>query len=427
MQKYPQVLLRNFKENRTTSLDEYRRSGGYQGLEKVAGRRSPNEVMQAVVAANLRGRGGAGFPAGKKWQMVPEKSPFPRFIIANSDEMEPGTFKDRVLIHVDPHQLIEGMILAGYSVSAEKGYIFVRPSYESGARILERAVEEAGDAGYLGKNILGSDFSMDIVVHRSAGRYICGEGTALLNAIEGKRPNPILPPPYATEKGLWGLPTVVHNTETLSCVPNIIRNGPDWFKDLAATRSQGGSGTKLFCLSGMLKRPGCYELPIGTRFSEVLEGVGGGMLDGSELKAFMPGGASTKYMTPEFYDVEMDFDPLSKVGHRLGTAAVMIFDHKTCMVGVTLNLIQFFARESCGWCTPCREGLPYIRDILERIERGEGREEYIPMLASMSKHLWKSYCALAPGASFPLDSLLTTFEHEVREHIIQKGCPFGNH
>jgi NADH-quinone oxidoreductase subunit F len=320
--------------------------------------------------------------------------------------------------------LIEGMIIAGYAASAGKGIIFIRPSYESGVRILEREVEIARHAGYLGKNILGSNYSLDIVVHRSAGRYICGEATAQLNAIQGKRPTPIQPPPYMTVRGLWGQPTVSHNVETLASVPHILKHGAEWFKSLAATKT--GAGTKLYCVSGKVNRPGCFELPMGTRLSEIIEEHAGGMVAGSEFKACLPGGASTRYLPKKFYDVEMDFESLRKIGHRLGTGAVIVFDDKTCLVDATLNLTQFFARESCGWCTPCREGIPFLKDLLWRLEHGEGEEEFIPMLQQMSKHLWKSYCAFAPGAASPIESLITYFADEVHEHIRQKKCPFKN-
>jgi len=405
------------------TLDEYRESGGYKALEKyVGGGISPKEIIRLVGESGLLGRGGAGFPAGKKWAAVPDSGAFPRYLAANADEMEPGTFKDRVLLHADPHCIIEGMILSGYSFSASKAFFFVRPSYESSAAIFERELEIARQAGFLGNNILGTDFSFDVVVHRSGGRYICGEASALLNAIMGKRPNPVKPPPYPTEKGLWEKPTVVNNVETLANVPHILINGPEWFKGLAATPH--GTGTKIYCISGKVNRPGAVELPIGTRLSEIIDEHCGGMAPGCEFKACLPGGASTKFLTKEHYDVPMDFDDLKAVGNRLGTAAVMVFDHKTCLVGATLNLIEFFARESCGWCTPCREGLPYMRDLLWRIENGLGEEEFIPNLRRLCKEVWNSYCALAPGAAEPVISLLDFFEDEVREHISQKGCPF---
>jgi len=359
---YPQILFQNRRPDRVATLDEYRQSGGYQALANALRDFTHMDVRQAILDANLLGRGGAAFPAGMKLMSVAEDAPFPRYIVCNADEMEPGTFKDHVMIHADPHMIIEGIIIAGFASLAEHGIIFIRPEYERAAGVLEREIEVARREGYLGQNILGSAYSLDIIVHRSAGRYICGEVTAQINALMGKRPNPQQPPPYPTAKGLWGLPTVLSNVETLACIPHIIRNGEQWFKDLALT--EAGAGTKLFAISGKVNRPGCYELPMGVRLSEIIEEHAGGMLEGSDFKACLPGGASTCFLTPEHYDVEMDFQPLRDIGNRLGTGAIMVFDHKTCLVAATLNLIEFFARESCGWCTPCREGLPYIRDIL---------------------------------------------------------------
>jgi NADH-quinone oxidoreductase subunit F len=419
---YPQILLRNRKPDRIATLAEYRAGGGYRGLEEALKTNSSKELRQVILNAALLGRGGAAFPTGIKLMSVAEDAPHPRYILCNADEMEPGTFKDRVLIHADPHLLIEGMILAGYAARVDKGIIFIRPEYESAARILERELTIAREAGYLGTRILGSDYSLEIVVHRSAGRYICGEVTAQLNALMGMRPNPKQPPPYATEKGLWGQPTVIQNVETLACLPHIVRNGADWFKALALTEC--AAGTKLFCVSGPVNRPGCYELPMGVRLSEIIETHAGGMREGLEFKACLPGGASTGFLLPEHYEIEMDFESLKRVGNRMGTGAIMVIDHKTCMVAVTLNLMEFFARESCGWCTPCREGLPYIREILRRIEIGEGKEEHVPLLERMSAHLYRAYCAFAPGAAAPLESLLKLFKDEVYEHIVRHRCPF---
>ena len=366
---YPQVIFQNRKPNRIATIDEYRQSGGYQALTMALQKYSPKEVQQIVVDANLQGRGGAGFPAGLKWKSVADNFPFPRYIISNVDEYEPGTFKDRVMTHTDPHMIIEGMIISGYAVLAEKGIIFVRPSYESSAVILERELKIAKEAGYLGKNILGSNFSFDIVVHRSGGRYICGEGTAQINAIQGKRPHPVQSPIRSTEKGLWDKPTVLNNMETLVNVPHIVRHGAEWFKNLAKTKTS--AGTKLYCVSGKVNRPGCFELPMGTRLSEIIDEYGGGVLSGHEFKTCLPGGASTLYLPKKYYDVEMDFDSVKKVGNRLGTGAIIVFDQKTCLVAATLNLIEFFVRESCGWCTPCREALPFIRDLaLAHRDRG---------------------------------------------------------
>ncbi len=422
METYPQVLLENRKPDRITSLEEYEQNAGYLGLKAALKAHHESDIIQMLEDANLLGRGGAAFPTGFKLKTVAEDAPFPRYIVCNADEMEPGTFKDRVLIHTNPHMMIEGMIIAGYSVKAEKGIIFIRPEYECAAQILEREVKLAEKAGYLGKNIQGSNYNLEIVVHRSGGRYICGEVTAQLNALMGKRPNPMQPPPYPTERGVWNRPTVLSNVETFACIPHIIRRGPEWFKNLAQT--QTGAGTKIFCVSGKVNRPGAYELPMGIRLSEIIEKYAGGMPEGSEFKACLPGGASTGFLPKAHYDIEMDFESLKKAGNRLGTGAIMVFDQKTCLVGATLNLTGFFARESCGWCTPCREGLPYIRDMLLRLENGEGDEGFITVLAEMGKYLWNAYCAFAPGAVAPLQSLLTDFREEVEAHIRQKKCPF---
>jgi len=416
------VLFKNRFADRPATIDEYRSSGGYQALTEAIKKGSPQEVLQRVKDSGLRGRGGAGFPTGRKWASVPD-GVFPRHILPNTDEMEPGTFKDRILVNVDPHLVIEGIILTAYAVSAEKGYFFVRPSYELDAQLIERELEVAREAGFLGKNILGSDFSFDLFVHRSGGRYICGEASAQVNAIQGRRPNPMKGGPHLTEKGLWGKPTIVNNVETLSCVPHIFQRGGDWFRSLARTKS--GAGTKLYCVSGKVQKPDCFELPIGTRLSEIIEGNAGGMTPGSEFKACLPGGASSGFMPKKYYDIEMDFEPLKEAGQRLGTGAIMVFDQNTCLVGATLNLIQYFARESCGWCTPCREGLPYARELLQRIENGEGKEEYIPLLRQMANYMENSYCGFAPGAAQPIHGLLNYFEDELREHISQRKCPFA--
>ncbi|MFW6374119.1 MAG: complex I 51 kDa subunit family protein [Thermodesulfobacteriota bacterium] len=419
---YPQVLFQNRQPDRIATLEEYRKSGGYEAITDTLKNRSHKDVQEILLDSNLLGRGGAAFPAGRKIMTVSDDAPYPRYVICNADEMEPGTFKDRVLIHADPHMLIEGMIIAGYAALAEKGIIFIRPEYENAARILEREIGLAEEAGFLGENILGSDYSFSIDVHRSGGRYICGEVTAQLNALEGKRPNPKQPPPYPTEKGLWGKPTVTQNVETLCCMPHILRNGAQWFKDLSLT--EAGAGTKIYCVSGKVNRPGCYELPMGVKLSEIIEEHAGGMKNGAEFKACLPGGASTRFLSREHYDIPMDFNSLREVGHRLGTAAIMVFDEDTCMVAATLNLLEFFARESCGWCTPCREGVPYLKDLMWRIEHGQGEEEFLSMLRKQSKYLWISYCAFAPGAMSPVEGLLNDFEDEVMAHIRQKKCPF---
>jgi NADH-quinone oxidoreductase subunit F len=421
---YEQALLKGCEKSCPTSLEDYRASGGYQALSEAVLKLTPKDLIERVKDSGLLGRGGARFPTWRKWSFVHEGGIHPRYICANTDEMEPGTFKDRYLVNTNPHLVIEGIILAGYAISAQKGFYFIRPTYEIDAQLMERELQVARDAGLLGKNILGSDFSFDIIVHRSAGRYICGEATAQVQAIMGKRAHPNKTV-HMTDTGLWDKPTIVNNAETLACVPLIVRNGGKWFKSLA--RTEAGEGNMLFCISGKIAKPGCYELPMGIPFREILEEVAGGMSPGSELKAFIPGGASTAFLPPKFIDVPMDAEGLKAIGHRLGTGAIMVFDQHTCLVGATLNLMEYFARESCGFCTPCREGIPYIRDLLFRIETGEGQEEYITMLREMAGHLNKAYCAFAPGAAESLLGLLDYFEDEIKEHISQQECPFkGN-
>jgi NADH-quinone oxidoreductase subunit F len=418
---YEEALLKNCPKSCPASLDDYRAGGGYQALADTVRKYSPQDLIDFVKESGLTGRGGAGFPTWRKWSFVHANAPHPRYVCANTDEMEPGTFKDRYLVNINPHLVIEGIILAGYAIKAQKGFYFIRPTYEMDAELIERELQVARDAGLLGKNILGSDFSFDIMVHRSAGRYICGEATAQVQAIMGKRPHP-QKGTHMTDAGLWDRPTVVNNAESLACVPLIIRNGGAWFKGLARTPT--GDGTKLYCISGKVNKPGCYELPMGIPFREILEEVAGGMLPGSEFKAFIPGGASTSFMTPNFLDVDMDIEGLKKVGHRFGTGAIMVFDQKTCILGATLNLMEYFARESCGFCTPCRQGIPFILELLQRLEAGAGKEEYISMIREMAGHLDKAYCAFAPGAAEPIKGMLQYFEAEVREHISQKKCPF---
>ena len=418
---YPQVLLRNRHPDRIATLDEYRAGGGYGNLTEILNQ-GPEHIRDILKEAALLGRGGAAFPMGTKIGTIPAQAPYPRYLICNADEMEPGTFKDRVLIHADPHQLIEGLILSGFAAGAEEGFIFVRPEYENAARILTREIEIARAAGFLGRRIGGSAYSLEISVHRSAGRYICGEVTAQINALMGKRPNPKQPPPYPTASGLWGQPTLTQNVETLAYVPHIVRNGARWFKELAL--SPEGAGTKLYGVSGRVNRPGCYELPLGVPLSEIIEEHAGGMPAGAAFKSCLPGGASTGFLPREHYHIAMDFEALKKVGNRLGTAAIMVFDQRDCLVAATLNLIDFFTRESCGWCTPCREGLPYIRDLLWRIENGQGEPGYVDVMEQMAAHLWRSYCAFAPGAAAPVQSLIEHFRDEVMDHITGRRCPF---
>lgn len=407
-------------------LRGYEKAGGYQAARKALMNMTPGELISAVKDSNLRGRGGAGFPTGLKWGLMPSLDKdmrLPRYLIANTDEMEPGTFKDRLLLEGDPHQLIEGMIISSYALQVDVAYIFIRLAYILAADRLKKAIAEAYTANYLGQNIFGSGYNLELHLHISAGRYICGEETALLNALEGKRAVPRAKPPYATTSGLWGKPTVIDNTETLCNVPHIVNNGAAWFKSLS--RSQD-SGTKIFGVSGRVRNPGFWELPMGTTIRELIEEHAGGMKAGLKFKGVIPGGASTDFLIEEHLDVKMDFDSLQKAGSRLGTGTMIILDDKTCPVGMVLNLERFFARESCGWCTPCREGLPWVEKILQDMEAGIGRSEDIEILHEQARLMGPGYtfCALAPGAMEPLESALKYFREDFEQHIKEKRCPW---
>ena len=406
-------------------LEAYERAGGYGAVRKALTNMTPNEVLEEVKKSNLRGRGGAGFPTGMKWSFVPmgADAPRPKYMIMNADEMEPGTFKDRVLLEGDPHLIVESMIVSAYAIEAEKGYVFLRWEYKEAERAVRKAVGEAYKAGYLGKNILGSGYDFDLQVHSSAGRYMCGEETGLLNSLEGKRAIPRAKPPFPQTSGLWGKPTIVNNVETLCSVPHIINQGAEWFRGLSYTSD---AGTKLYGVSGKVKNPGWWELPMGTTLREILEEHAGGMREGYKFRGALPGGASTDFLVEEHLDIRMDFNSVQEAGSRLGTGTVIVMDDKTCPVGMVHNLEHFFAQESCGWCTPCREGLPWVERILYAIDNGEGRPEDIDLLEMHSRFLGpgNTFCALAPGAVEPLQSALKYFRADFDQHINEKRCPW---
>jgi NADH-quinone oxidoreductase subunit F len=417
-----QLLFKNRRPGHTVQLDEYRRNGGYRGLAKALRDMQPAQIRDEVKASGLRGRGGAGFFTGVKWSFFPVDAPGDKYLVCNGDEMEPGTFKDRQLLEADPHQLVEGMAIAAYALNVNTGYIFLRYAYDRAYANLLRAIAEAREAGLLGCNILGSGFCFELHVHRSAGRYICGEETALLNGLEGRRPNPRSKPPFPAIKGLFAKPTALNNIETLANIPHIVNGGAKWFSDLALTEE--GAGTKLYGLAGHLNTPGCVELPMGVTIGELVEQHGGGVWQGRKFKACLPGGASTPYLTAAHLDVAMDYNPLEAVKTRLGTGGLVVFDDHTCMVAATLNLLRFFARESCGWCTPCRDGLPMVCWVLEKIENGQGTDDDVELLRQLLGHInGRSFCALALGAMGPVDGLLRHFEQEVVDHVKQGRCP----
>lgn len=393
-------------------VDSYEQLEGYAGMKKALAM-TPAEVQAIIKDATVKGRGGAGFPAGIKWSLMAPNDGGPRYLICNADEMEPGTFKDRLLMEKLPHQLLEGMIIAAYTLEATLGYIFIRGEYIEAAQYLNDALDQVRAKGYLGSNILDTGWSFDMHVHTGAGRYICGEETALINSLEGRRANPRTKPPFPQVAGAWGRPTIVNNVETFNNLPSIMLRGAEWYKNLSAHKS-ADPGTKIYGVSGKVKFPGLWELPFGTTAREVIEDHAGGMQDGLTLKAWLPGGASTDFLTPEHLDLPMDGDTIMKAGSRLGTCLIMVVDETQNMVALVRNLEEFFARESCGWCTPCRDGLPWGVKILRGLERGEGQMQDIEHLTELTKNLWigKTFCAHAPGAMEPLQSALKYFRSE---------------
>ncbi len=407
-------------------LKDYERAGGYGAARRALTTLAPGEVTEIVKKSNLKGRGGAGFPTGLKWSFVPmgDKARRPKYLLVNADEMEPATFKDRLLLEGNPHQLLEGVILAAYAIEADISYIFLRAEYHRAEAVLTKAIAEARGAGYIGRNILGTGRDFEVLLHMSAGRYMCGEETGLLNSLEGGRATPRAKPPFPQTSGLFGKPSVVNNVETLCCVPPIVNNGPEWFLGLSRTND---GGTKLYGLSGRVRRTGLWELPLGTTIREVLEERGGGMREGLTFRGLLPGGGSTSFVVPgPGLDVPLDYSGGSASGSRMGTGTMIVLDDKTCPVGFVHNLIEFYARESCGWCTPCREGLPWVEKTLRAMEDGTGRPEDIRILEDAISGLGpgRTYCPLAPGAMEPLQSGLRLFREDFERHIKEGRCPW---
>lgn len=417
-------LTQHIREDKQPlTLKEYEKVGGYQAVRKVLNGMEPKAITDLVKESNLRGRGGAGFFTGMKWSFVSLNEPKPKYLIANADEMEPGTFKDRILLECTPHQLIEGMILAAFAIQADVSYIYLRWAYKTAARAITKAIVEAKIAGYLGHNILGSGYNLEMHLHTGVGRYMCGEETALLNSLEGKRATPRAKPPFPQISGLFGRPTIVNNVETLCCLPHIINHGADWFKNLSLTSD---AGTKIYGVSGKVKKPGAWELPMGVTMRELIEEHAGGMQDGLKFRGALPGGASTDFLVEQHLDVKMDYASVAAAGSRLGTGTLVILDDQTCPVGFVKNLEHFFAQESCGFCTPCREGLPWVEKILTAIEYGDGQIEDLKLLEFHTKYLGpgNTFCAFAPGAMEPLQSALKYFREDFERHIYEKVCPY---
>jgi NADH-quinone oxidoreductase subunit F len=416
------VLTRRFGLPNSQSLDTYLAHEGYQGFQKAL-QLSPDQIIEEVKASALRGRGGAGFPAGLKWSFVPRSSPKPKYIVVNADEGEPGTCKDRVLMEYDPHQLIEGILIAARAVDAHKGWIYIRGEYRYLIDIMDRAIAQAYQRGYLGPNILGSGFGFDLYTHTGAGSYECGEESALLESLEGKRGVPRIRPPFPAVVGAFGSPTVLNNVETFCAVPTILRRGAEYFAGLG-TRKNGG--TRLFCLSGHVNRPGVYELPMGFPLRRMIEEVGGGVPGGKRVKAVIPGGSSCPVLTGEELDIPMDFESLAAAGSMLGSGGVVVMDEDTCMVKVAMRIMKFYQHESCGWCIPCREGTMWLKKVLVRFHDGHGVRSDIDLIAELAQNmLGRTFCPLGDAAAMPTISYVKKFRHEFEAHLNGKRCPYA--
>jgi NADH-quinone oxidoreductase subunit F len=428
MADFEPVLLRRVGKPNSQSLESYRADGGYRALSKALHEMSPAQVTDAVKASGLRGRGGAGFPTGVKWGFLPKDHPGPVYLCVNADESEPCTFNNRILMEEDPHEVLEGILLAAYATRASTAYIYLRYEYGRSYRTLQRAIDELYANNLLGRNILGKDFGLDIYLHRGAGAYICGEETGLIESLEGKRGWPRIKPPFPAVEGAFRKPTVMNNIETLACVTHILDRGADWFKSMGVPpdpknpRDAGSYGPKLYCLSGHVNKPCCVELPLGVTVRELVQKHGGGVWKGRKAKACIPGGISMGLMTEAEFDTPLDFNGPGKVGCLgLGTAAVTVIDEATGIVDVLYNICRFFAHESCGQCTPCREGTGWMMKIADRLRRGLGRVEDLAILDEVGKSIGimpgTTICGLADGAGWPVKNIVQRFRPELEEWI----------
>ena len=421
MSQSARIVTAHWGDPGVITVDGYLAGGGYEGLRRALGM-TPAEVIDELKASGLRGRGGAGFPTGVKWSFVPQNTGKPTYVVCNFDESEPGTYNNRELIEREPHQLLEGLAIAAYAVQSHTAFIYCRGEFLWPGTVLQRAIAEAYGKGFLGPDVLGSGYNLEIVLHRGAGAYICGEETALLSSLEGFRGQPRLRPPFPAVEGLYESPTLINNVETLCFVPHILRRGAAWF---AAIGPEKSPGTKIFSISGKVERPGNYELPMGTPFRVLLEEHAGGVLGGRALKAWTPGGSSTPLLTAEHLDVELDFEAVQAAGSLLGTGAVMVMDETDCIVEATRRMLQFYAHESCGKCTPCREGTWWVSRVLARIENGYGRPQDLELLLDTADNmLFKAFCALADAAASPIQSSLRYFREEYERHVGEHRCPF---
>ncbi len=415
------IVSRRFGNPEARTLAGYLADEGYQGLEKALAM-TPEQIVEEMKASGLRGRGGAGFPTGMKWSFVPKQSARPKYILCNADESEPGTCKDRLVMEWDPFSIIEGMTIAARAIGSRQGYIFIRGEYRYLFAIVDRALEEAYAAGYLGKNIRGSGMDFFLYTHSGAGAYECGEESALMESLEGKRGLPRLKPPFPAIVGLYGGPTVINNVETLATVPHILRGGGAWY---AAYGPPKNGGTRLFCLSGHINQPGVYELPLGFPLERMLQEVGGGILEGKPLKAIVPGGSSTPILTAaETAGLNMDYDSVARLGTFLGSGGVVVLARDTCMVKFALRIIRFYRHESCGWCVPCREGTHWLAQAIGRFHAGQGRPADIKLFEDVASNiLGRTFCPLGDAAAMPILAIVRKFRAEFEAHAATAACP----
>jgi NADH-quinone oxidoreductase subunit F len=423
MSSAPETLFAQHFNEEARPLSYYlQKMNGYQAAKKALAMQ-PDDITAEMKKSNMRGRGGAGFPTGMKWGFIPKQSQKPKYVVCNADESEPGTFKDRDIMRYIPHLLFEGMLIAGHAIGSNIGYIYIRGEYAREAKLLDAALEEAYAKGYLGKNIMGTSFSFDITVHRGAGAYICGEETGLLNSLEGKRGEPRVKPPFPAIAGAFGGPTIVNNVETLAAVPYIVTNGGEWFAKMGKLEKSGG--TRLFCVSGHVKKPGVYELPAGSvTLRQLIYEHCHGILGDKKLKAVIPGGSSAPVLTADEIDVVVDIEPLMKIGTMLGSAGIMVVSEDYCVVKLLGRITKFYAHESCGQCTPCREGCKWMEDIIERIEHGHGREQDLNLLLNIADNInGKTLCALGDAAAGPVMSFVKKFRADFEAHIRGGKCP----
>lgn len=415
------ILLKNLGNKDAHKIDEYIKGGGYKALDKTL-KMDPEAVIAVVKDSGLRGRGGAGFPTGLKWSFVPKDPTLQKYLCCNADEGEPGTFKDRGIMDFDPHLLIEGMLISSFAFGATVSYIYIRGEFDFGANRLEEAIKEAYDKGYLGKNIKGTKFSHDMYVHRGAGAYICGEETALLSSLEGFRGQPRVRPPFPAVSGLYGKPTVINNVETLACIPSILENGAAWFKAIGPEKSPG---PKIFGVSGHVEKPGLYELPMDTTIRELIYDHCGGMKDGKKFKAVIPGGVSAPLLTEKDLDTELSFEALAAKNTMLGAGSVIVMDENTCMMEAAHVINRFFSHESCGKCTPCREGTTWLQQVLDRMKDGQGRQTDLELLDKVCDSIFgTTLCPLGDSAVMALRGAMHNFREDFVYHIEHKKCKY---